>query len=203
MNAQKNKLTIVLLGRSGCGKGTQAYLLVRYLKKFGVAHLETGKFLRETLPKYDNVTTQRARRVMKKGNLFPYWFSAYTWLKKIVENGVAKDHWVFDGGPRRLKEAFFIDDVTKWHGRPDALCIHITLDSKEATKRLLGRGRSDDTASSIKNRMKFFQTDVFPVIRFYRARKHLITVDGSHSAEMVFAEVIKKLKKKFGRKWPQ
>lgn len=203
MNELKNKLTLLVLGRSGSGKGTQARLLIKRLKKQGVTHLETGRFLREILPKYDNVTTKMARQIIGKGRLFPYWFSAYTWLKKIVENGTAEDHWIFDGGPRRLKEAIFIDDVTRWHGRKDALCIYIDLDPKEATRRLLLRGRGDDTLPSIKNRMKFFKTDVFPVIQFYRTNKRIITVDGSQSPEAIFAEINKKLKNRLGKNWPK
>ena len=45
----KGKLTLVVLGRSGSGKGTQAHFILQRLKRQGVFHLETGRFLRELL----------------------------------------------------------------------------------------------------------------------------------------------------------
>lgn len=203
MSVLKSKLTLVVLGRSGSGKGTQARLLIKYLGKSSVAHLETGRFLRELVKKYKNPTTIRGRdTVMEKGKLFPSWFPVYTWLKLILEQGIATKHWIYDGAPRRLWEAKLIDEVVAWHQRPLPIGIYIKVHAAEATKRLRGRARADDIIASIKNRMSFFDRDVIPVINHYRKQSRLITVNGDQPVDAVRRAINRALKERLGRKWP-
>lgn len=199
----KNKITLLVLGRSGSGKGTQSRILVEHLGKENVSHLETGRFLRELLKTHDNPSTQIARRVIGSGKLFPSWFSAFTWLKEILEKGAGGKHLVFDGCPRRVWEAKLIDEVIKWHGRKPPLCIFIDLDTFDATKRLLLRGRSDDTSASIRNRMEFFTRHVLPAVQYYKKEKRLIIVDGKSSSDDVAKSIQKKLRTRFGARWPR
>lgn len=197
----KNKYTFVVIGRSGSGKGTQAKFLVRKLERAGVAHLETGRFLREVLQKYDNPTTQKARILMGNGKLFPSWFPVYTWLQEIFEHGIADRHWVFDGAPRALWEAKLIDSVVEWHERPLPIAIYVDITPKEATRRLLKRGRADDHKQSIQNRMNFFAKDVLPVIRYYRGKKRLLVINGDKPVERVWRGIDRALAKRLGRAW--
>lgn len=199
----KNKLTFVIIGRSGSGKGTQAKFVVDRLKKHGVVHLETGRFLREVLKKYDNPTTQKARILMGNGKLFPSWFPIYTWLKVIFEKGIARYHWVFDGAPRMLWEAKLIDSVVEWHERPLPIAIYVDITPAEATRRLLLRGRADDHPASIKNRMRFFAHDVLPVIRYYKVNNRMIRIDGNQSVEDVWKDIDKALAQRLKKLWPR
>lgn len=197
----KNKLTLVVLGRSGVGKGTQAEFILKRLRRRGVHHLETGRFLRKLLEK-PNPTTILARQIMERGELFPSWFPAFTWLKELIEKGHGGKHLVFDGAPRRIWEAELVDDVMAWHRRSLSLCIYLELNEKEAIRRLLSRGRRDDTAAAIRNRLSFFSKNVLPVVRYYKDRGRLISIDGSPSPEVVFAEIDKQLVRRLGKKWP-
>ncbi len=198
----KNKLTFVILGRSGCGKGTQAKFILRRLGKRNTQHLETGRFFREIMKKYDNPTVEIARKVMARGQIFPAWFSASTWLKLVVEKGIVRNHWVFDGAPRWLWEAKLIDEVMRWHGRPLPLCIYIDTSRKEATKRLLLRGRADDNFSAINNRMNFFMRLVLPTIRYYGEKKRLIRINGNMLPGKVWHELDRALAGRLGKRWP-
>lgn len=196
-----DKLTITIVGRSGCGKGTQAKLIVKRLKSQGVRRLETGRFLRKILRK-DNFTTQTARQVMAQGDIFPSWFAAFTWLKEIIEKGAADRHIVFDGSPRKVWEAGLLDEVVSWHDRPLPLCIYIDLSREESAQRLMKRKRADDNPQAIHNRLDFFETDVLPVIDFYHERDRLLTVNGAQSIHKVWKEIDQKLKEKLGERWP-
>lgn len=198
----KNRLTFVVLGRSGCGKGTQAKFILRRLGEKRTEHLETGRFFREIMGKFNNPTVEIARRVMARGEIFPAWFSAATWLKLVVEEGIASKHWIFDGAPRWLWEAKLIDEVMRWHGRPLPICIYIDTSREEATGRLLLRGRADDTALVIKNRMGFFKKQVLRVIQYYGNQRRLVKVDGNPLPKEVWKEIDRALQKRLGRRWP-
>ena len=194
-----SKLTLVVIGRSGSGKGTQAQFMLQRLGK-GAYHVETGRFLREMLT-HENPTTLLAQKIMKTGGLFPSWFGAFAWLRELIERGHGGDQLVFDGAPRKIEEAKLMDDVMKWHGRQLPFCIYVDVSEKEASKRLLARGRDDDHAAAIANRMRFFKTDVLPVVKFYRDKHRLIHVDGQRSIEDVWREIDSKLAVHFKDLW--
>ena len=197
----KNKLTIVVLGRSGSGKGTQVKFILQRLGR-GAYHLETGRFIREVVKRKKNATTKIVKEITERGELTPPWFAAFTWLKKIIEDGQADKHLVADGSPRSLWEAELYDNVIKVHGRILPLCIYIEVSLKEATKRLLLRGRADDTSSAIRNRMTFFKRDVLPAIRYFKNRGRLIKVNGNLSPDIVWREIDQAFAKRLGEKWP-
>ena len=201
-NELGNKLTLVFLGRSGCGKGTQAQFVLERLKSQGVFHMETGRFLRELLEK-KNVTTELARtKIMEQGGLFPWWFPMYLWLREVIEHGEADKHLVGDGTPRRVAEAKFLDDLFEWHGRSLPVCIYIDISDDEATKRLLDRGRADDNEKAIRGRLQYFPKDVLPVISYYKRHRRLVHIDGSLSPELVWKQIDRRLAKRLGEKWP-
>lgn len=197
----KSKLTLVILGRSGCGKGTQAE---RIMKRFG-AHafrFETGRFLRSMVDRYDNPTTARARKILKEGKLVPSWLPIYIWLNEFIEGGHAAEHLVFDGSPRTLFEAKIADEVMVWHDRQLPLCIYVDISAEEAAARLLLRGRADDTVSAIRNRMAYFSKMVMPVIRYYKKHNRFISINGEQAPEKVWADIDAALRARLGKQWP-
>lgn len=198
----KNKLTLIILGRSGSGKGTQAQFILKKLRRQGVSHLETGKFLRDFLKNHRNSTVNIAKRAMGLGKLFPDWFAIYVLLREILEKGLADRHWVLDGAPRTLWQARLIDDVARWHNRILPFCVYIEVSEKEAAKRLLGRGRGDDKPDSIRNRMQFFRKEVLPLALHYKKEGRLITVNGEQAQEGVRNDIEKALIKHFESRWP-
>lgn len=198
----RKKMTIVVCGRSGSGKGTQADFLVRYLGAKNVGRMETGKFLRRLIKK-DNVTAEIGRECIGNGKLFPSWFALYGWLKRIIEYGDADKHLIFDGWPRTVWQAEFTDDLVRWHGRPDAIGVYIDVPERVAVRRLLLRNRSDDKPGAIKNRMGFFRRDMVPVLKYYRRSGRLIRVDGTLTPEEVFADIKKALERRLKGLWPR
>lgn len=197
----RKKITLVVSGRSGSGKGTQADFLVRYLGNKNAARMETGKFLRELIKK-NNLTAELGRECIGNGKLFPSWFALYGWLKRIIEHGDAAKHLIFDGWPRTVWQAKFTDEVVWWHGRPDALCVYIDVPERVAVRRLLLRKRADDKPGAIKNRMEFFRREMVPVLRYYRRSKRLIHIDGTLSPEEVFVQIKHELKHRLKGLWP-
>ncbi len=202
MKKEENKLTIILLGRSGCGKDTQSEYVIKRLRTDSTWRVETGRFLREVIKK-DNPTMAIARKEMQDGKLFPSWMSSFTWLKGFIEENAADKHLVFDGAPRRLWEARLLSDVLLWHGRPLPVCIYIDVTEKEATRRLLVRKRADDTMPAIKNRMQFFKEDVLKVSRYYKKQGLLIHIKSDEERDIVWKSIDQALQKRLGKIWPK
>ena len=199
----RQKLTLVILGRSGSGKGTQARFILRRLKRQGVRHFETGRFLREVLKKYRNPTIDLARKAMGSGKLFPDWFIAHILLREIIERGAADQHWVFDGAPRSLWQANLIEQVASWHARALPLAVHIAVGEKEARARLLRRARDDDRHRAIKNRLAFFAKKVLPVVRYYKSRGRLLAINGEQPVYNVRQDIDKALSRRLKTSWPK
>lgn len=199
-NNLKNKITLVVLGRSGSGKGTQARFILQKLGRKNSHHMETGRFLRKLLKK-DNPTIQLMRRVLNSGKFVPPWLVSYTWLRELIEKGAASKHLVFDGAPRKIKEAELLDEVMKWHGRSLPICVYLDAGVEEVTKRLLRRGRADDSPAVIRSRLRSFTSDALPVLSYYRQGGRLVRIDGKgHRKEI--AEMVKNaLAKKLGKSW--
>lgn len=195
-----HKLTLVLLGRSGCGKGTQARFLLEHFKPRGAHHIETGRFIREMI-RGKSITAVITRRRYGRGEIMPAWIPVYLWTNELVEKELVEDHLIFDGAPRRLIEAKVLDEFMAWHGRPLPVCIYIDITRKEAARRLLARGRMDDTSAVIKNRLDYFSREVLPVIRYFAKHRRMIRVDGAPAPEIIAAEVDAALRKKLGKAW--
>lgn len=186
-------LIFVLLGRSGAGKGTQANLLA---KKFNLRIISTGNLAR-ALAKKNTPSGKTVKEILKKGGFLPYWLASFLWMREIVESKNPSLRIIFEGSPRKINEAKDIDEVFGLYGlKNKILAVHIKISPKEAVKRLLLRGRYDDTKKAILSRLKEFEKYVVPVINYYRKTKRFIEINGEQSVEDVFKDTLFKLKNK-------
>lgn len=173
----------MLIGRSGCGKGTQAEFLIDFFKKRReeTIYIYTGEHLRE-LSQENNLTGKLiTERVMKQGGLTPTAFAIYSWTKDLIEKFQGKTHLIFDGSPRTKNEAIIMDEVFEFYGLQDIYPVLIDVSREEAFKRLKSRARFDDTDESIKHRLDYFEKDVAPAIEYYKdeSKNKLRAVDGN------------------------
>jgi len=105
-----------LLGRAGCGKGTQAKLLV---EKFGLIYIGSGELLRQRV-KQNDFTGQKTDLTMKAGDLAPTCLIFMLWINRLEEIKKAADAnfkgLIFDGSPRKLIEAQLLEESLAWYG---------------------------------------------------------------------------------------
>ena len=105
---------IIILGRQGCGKGTQAKLLK---EKFGLEYIGSGDLLRERL-KTSDFTSDKLKNRMGKGKLAPTPLIFFLWYGRLQEIKQDKDDnfggIIFDGSPRMLIEAKLLDETLEW-----------------------------------------------------------------------------------------
>jgi len=185
--------TFVFIGRSGCGKGTQAALLQTYLEKQGyeVLRLGTGDFARARAAR-NTLTGKWIKSILDAGGFFPDWLATTLMLEMIEPNLIApKQILLLDGSPRRMHEAQVLDEFMDHIKRPPVRAIHLDIGEAESRRRMLLRGRSDDTEDAITSRLTWFTKKVAPVLNHYGNR--LISVSGEGKPESISATIIQSL----------
>lgn len=214
----KTPLNIILLGRSGSGKGTQAKKIVEY---FNLEYIGTGDLLRR-FSERDNAAARRMKETLAQGKLAPSWLPFFVWMEKLAYTDEHRGV-LFDGSPRKFGEAQILDDVLAWFGRENVSVILLDISRKEAYQRLMqrmicsrcGKGayveketeqsthcrycggaltiRAEDNPEGIKMRLDWFDNEVSQVIEHYTKQGRLVTVNGEQSPDEVYQEIIGKL----------
>lgn len=187
--------TFLFIGRSGCGKGTQAELLAAYLKKIdptrGIFRLETGNAFREFIAS-DGYSQSLSRETYEKGGIQPEFLVIWIWGSAFVKRLQADDHLILDGTPRKFHEAHVLDSAFKFYRRRKPHFIFLNVSREWAKNRLEARKRADDTARDIQARLDWYETDVVKAIAVFRGNPdyHFIDVDGEQPIEKVHRDIV-------------
>ncbi len=205
---------IILVGKQGSGKGTQAKILA---KKLGFKIFETGAALRE-IAQQDTDLGREVLDITSRGDLV-----SNDIVMKIVENFLKtldnNTPVIFDGIPRSEVQRETLEALLAKNSR-DFVVIEIKLSNEEALNRLLIRAkcndcganfgspedlcpvcgsenisrRKDDNPDAIMNRLKNFDEYTYPLLEEWEKAGKLISVDGEQSVEEVSEEIFSKLK---------
>ncbi len=190
--------TYIFFGKSGSGKGTQAELLMEYLKTHGgdrkVLYVETGKRFREFMDKGSH-SAKLTKDIMKTGGLLPVFLPVWIWTDYLINNFTGEEHLVLDGLCRRPAEAPVLDSAIKFYKREKPMVVYINTSNEWAYDRLKGRGRGDDTDEYIKSRLSWFDWNVLPALSFFHNNPDytFLEINGEQNVEEVHTEIISKL----------
>src|SRR3989344_8921874 len=190
--------TFIFIGRSACGKGTQAKLLIDELKlrdsETPMQYLEAGEKFRELIAG-PNFTGKLAKQITDTGGLQPAFLAIHNWAHLFIENITGEEHLVLDGSPRKLNEAKILHEAFKFYGRPSVFIIYVNVSNKWSLDRLLARGRGDDGRAEIEKRLSWFDTDVLPAIDYFKIQPdvNLFDINGEQTIEKVHKEIMKKI----------
>lgn len=194
MEVMKNNkpLNFIVIGRSGCGKGTQAKLLMEKFRN--MAYVYTGELFRD-LSKRETDAGLRIRKILNEGGLPFDDLASMLWMHKIAYTVKSSQGIMLDSSPRRLDEAKDIDKFFSWLDRLNTTSIfYIDISKKESLKRLLLRNRGDDQEEKILKRLGWFDTQVMPALDYYKSQNRLIRINGEQTVEKVFEEILSKIK---------
>lgn len=193
-----NQKSFIFIGRSGCGKGTQAELLSDYLEKVDpkreVLYVQTGAEFRDFV-KGSSVTAQLSKKIMDVGGLQPEFLAIHMWIKVLVEKFTGKENLIFDGTSRKYHEAGAMDSIFTFYGLPKAYLIHLKISKEESIKRLLLRGRKDDNKKDIEERLSWYESEVERAIGFYRNNKdyNFLEIDGERTVEEIHKDIVSRI----------
>ena len=175
-------MRLVLLGPPGAGKGTQAQ---RVCAARGVIHVSTGDLLRDAAAR----GTERgleAKGFMDAGALVPDALVLALLRERLAQPDAAAG-FLLDGFPRNATQAEALGEQLGENGLD--CVVHMRLEDEEIVRRLLARGRADDTEAVIRNRLVVYRGETSPLIRHYEERGLLKTVDALGSMDEVFERI--------------
>ncbi len=207
-------MRIILLGKPGGGKGTQATMLKDEL---GVPQISTGDILREAV-KNQTPFGIEAKKFMDAGLLVPDCL-----IKDLIEERLkgddTKDGFIFDGFPRTIAQAEALKEIGANLSFDIDAVVNIDVSSESIVKRLSGRRscecgavyhveskqpkkdgicdlcggslyqRADDNEEVIRNRLEQYEKQTQPLIDYYEKQGKLVTIDGNKPIPDVFADI--------------
>lgn len=206
---------LLILGKQGAGKGTQA---VRLSRHYVIPHIATGDMFRAAV-RSGSEFGQQAKTYLDAGELVP---------DEVVNGVVAErfDHddlfargFVLDGFPRTVGQAQALTQLLK----PES--VNVALDLEVPTAQVLARlaarrvcvdcgenysllenpphtsgicdacggevvQRDDDTEAAIRRRLELYERETAPLLEWYERKGMLVRVDGSGHPEEVTERLV-------------
>lgn len=176
-------ISIVLFGKPGAGKGTQAAFLK---EKYNLKHISTGDVFRFNLQN-DTALGKEAKVYIDKGELVPDEITI-NMLKDEVEKNMDSAGFLFDGFPRTITQADELEALLTSKGLKLTATIALEADDEVLVKRILERGktsgRSDDQdESKIRNRYEEYNEKTAPLIDYYKGKGNYYAINGIGAIE--------------------
>ncbi len=189
--------TVIFIGRSGCGKGTQARLFQNRLNKLDadgrkILYIETGENFRHFI-RGRSFSAALSKVVYGSDERQPNFLACWMWSNALIEQLDDNMHLIFDGSPRARAEAELLTTAFRFYKREMPVVIHINVSREWSEEKLLARGRSDDVSlEKIDKRLDWFDRDVIPAINYIKSDPfyRYIEVDGEQSIEKVHSDIV-------------
>lgn len=178
---ESHPLRLLLAGPPGSGKTTYGK---RMASELGLVHVSVGELLREKAK-----TEPALRALMARGELADTALVLGVVQERLGAADARERGFILDGFPRRMDEALPLE---KWF-RKDGLdaVIRLEVPEGELRRRIVSRGRADDTETAFKERMAIYRAQTEPVLERFEGRVPVLRprVDGT-DADSNFAGVL-------------
>ena len=197
LNTSLTMTNLVLFGKPGAGKGTQAAFLK---DKYNLVHISTGDIFRYNI-KNETKLGKLAQSYMDKGDLVPDEVTIQM-LQEEVEKNPNAEGFIFDGFPRTIAQAEALDAFLSSKGMRIHGTLALEADDEVLIKRLVERGKvsgrtDDQDEEKIRNRFTEYNEKTAPLIAFYQAQGKYHAVNGIGTIEEIttrLSETIDKIK---------
>ena len=176
------KKHLLFLGAPGAGKGTQAELLSQ---TYSYLHLSTGELLRKEIEMNTTLGIQ-VKDIINSGELV-----SDELVLKIVRHNLVKDNkgWILDGYPRNLSQASSLNEVLTEINQPLEVVFYLDIPEEVLIKRLLLRGRKDDTEETIRTRVDIYKKTTEPLIQYFEDLSLLEYIDADRDLKTISSDI--------------
>ena len=178
LNFVKTMINLILFGKPGSGKGTQAEFIKN---KYDLIHISTGDVFRYNISMQTELGLL-AKSYMDKGELVPDNVTI-----KMLEAEVSKspnvNGFIFDGFPRTTIQAEMLDKFLKNKDLEISMTIALEVDEDILIERLINRGKEsgrvdDQDKSKIQNRFEEYNKKTSKLIEYYNNQGKFYIVEG-------------------------
>tara|TARA_B110000238_G_scaffold178461_1_gene201004 strand:- start:24 stop:599 length:576 start_codon:yes stop_codon:yes gene_type:complete len=178
-------INLVLFGKPGAGKGTQAEFLK---SKYELFHISTGDLFRHHITNATDLG-KLAKSYMDQGDLVPDQVTI-DMLKDSVESNPEAKGFIFDGFPRTTKQAIALDEFLTEKSMSITATVALEAADDVLIERLLNRGitsgRADDQDEvKIRNRFDEYNSKTAPLRDFYEDQGKFHSINGIGSIEEI------------------
>ena len=196
LNTSLTMTNLVLFGKPGAGKGTQAAFLK---DKYNLVHISTGDIFRYNI-KNETKLGKLAQSYMDKGDLVPDEVTIQM-LQEEVEKNPNAEGFIFDGFPRTIAQAEALDAFLSSKGMRIHGTLALEADDEVLIKRLVERGKvsgrtDDQDEEKIRKRFSEYNEKTAPLIAFYQAQGKYHPINGIGTIEEIttrLSETINKI----------
>lgn len=183
-------INLVLFGKPGAGKGTQAAFLRTH---YQLVHISTGDVFRFNI-KNETPLGKLAQSYMDKGDLVPDEVTIDMLEAEVEKNPQAKG-FIFDGFPRTKAQAKSLDAFLERKGMALAGTIALEANDDELVARLLKRGESsgrpdDQDETKIRNRFDEYNQKTAPLRTYYSEQGKFYSVNGIGDIDQITARLM-------------
>ena len=184
-------INIVLFGKPGAGKGTQADILKKHYELF---HISTGDLFRYHIQGSTDLGIL-AKSYMDKGDLVPDKVTI-DMLEETVTQNSNVEGFIFDGFPRTTGQAEALDAFLTNKSMSITATIALEANDKILIERLINRGKTsgrvdDQDENKIRNRFEEYNNKTAPLKSFYSTQGKFYSVNGIGSVEEITQRLTK------------
>jgi adenylate kinase len=206
---------LLILGKQGAGKGTQALRLSRH---YVVPHISTGDTLRQAI-RSGSELGREAHRYLDSGELVPDEIVIGMVRERLTRSDTSHRGFVLDGFPRTVTQAEALARILSPNGLH--LAIDLEIDTASVLNRLASRRvcgdcganysvidnpprvpglcdvcggevvqRDDDTEAAIRRRLELYEAETAPLIEWYEDRGLLARIAAIGSPDEVTERIV-------------
>jgi adenylate kinase len=211
-------MVVLMFGPPGCGKGTQARMIVDTLH---IPAISTGDLLRAEMAAGTRLGKQ-AQEVMASGALVSDDLVNQMLVNRIAQSD-CRNGFLLDGYPRTAEQAVFVDRLLRQKAITPVLAFHLDVHDDILVERVCARRscpqcgriynlvflkpkvevlcddcgcelsrRKDDCCEVARARLKAYHGQTGPAIEHFR-KQHFHAFDGTGAPKQIFAELEKVL----------
>ncbi|MEQ1574763.1 MAG: adenylate kinase, partial [Vicinamibacterales bacterium] len=201
-------LNVIMIGPPGAGKGTQA---LRFARARGLAKISTGDILREAI-KAETPVGLKVQATMERGELVDD-ATMIAIVRERLMRPDAMAGFLLDGFPRTVEQAEALDQIVEERGNGPLVVVDVRVPLQELVRRLDGRlvcstcgtnadpfgptikrcgkcdgefvQRHDDDRSVVVERLKVYERQTYPLVKYYQERPTFRVVNGAQRPEDV------------------
>ena len=208
-------VNIILIGPQGCGKGTQAQIL---LQKYKLTYIEAGAMIRKQALFHDKKSEILNHLVNQRGILLPDGI-VMDMICDELEEQLNPHGYLFDGFPRSTIQYQALKEYLKDKQKKLTIGLYIHISDEEAVKRLEGRRicvlckkgyslflepnkthcvcggelkkRIDDEPRAIRHRLEEFHSHTIQILRLMQNDGILKKINGEQTIRDISSDILK------------